>query len=157
MSENSLDNVKCIARVWRLTKKQKELFKALMGREISSNLRRVCSNGYMISLLYKKEIGNLYEAVKCNLNDGDLVSVTRNMDMQATKEDDPIKLLALLIDEQKRLMEAYEALIPHLDQGSEAALACRQHVDELGEIRYTLLEELALASPESTSAYSSVA
>jgi hypothetical protein len=157
MSENSQDIVKCVARVWRLNKKQEALFRGIMGREISANLRRACSNGYMISILNKKEIGNLYEALKCNLNDGDLASITRSITDQEMKEEDPIKLLAELVEEQNRLKRAYEALIPYLDEGSEAAYACQRHVEELCEIQYTLVEELSSTSPDTALEYPSVA
>jgi hypothetical protein len=147
MSEDSRNIVKCVARVWRLIKKQQELFRLLMGLNIPATLRKTCSNGYMISLLYKKEIGELYESVKCNLNDGDLASITASKNDQEAQEENLIKLLSQLIEQQKRLIHAYEELHLHLDEGSEADMACSRHREELTDFCQALSEELAASAP----------
>jgi hypothetical protein len=148
MSENSENIVKCIARVWRLIKKQEELFRSLMTLEIPAHLRKTCSNGFMISLLHKKEMGNLYESVKCSLTDGELASITKTNINQDFDDTDQAKLLCQLVEEQKRLICAYEELTSNLDGYQEAALACETHAEECERIGSVLCQELLLTDKD---------
>ncbi|KQS30945.1 hypothetical protein [Dyadobacter sp. Leaf189] len=157
MSESSRDIVKCTARVWRLIKKQEELFRSVMGLEISAALRKTCSNGFMISLLYKKEMGALYESVKCNLNDGDLASITRSKNDDSMDADNLAGLLSDLIRGEQQLISAYELLLSHIDEDSEAALACHAHISQLASLSHTLAAELTEFSDDTQDAYTSVA
>ncbi len=111
----------------------------------------------MISLVYKKEIGELYETVKCNLNDGDLASITKSKNDREVDGEDLAKLLSQLIEEQKILINAYEPLLAHLDEESEAALACQAHITQLAELGDMLAEEFAETAEDTAASYPSVA
>lgn len=134
--------VRCIARIWRMYKKQESLFRSAMGIDMSARLRRICSNGYMMSLLFKKDVGNMYESVKSILEDGELASITRSADDIAPDFADQQRLLAQLASHQQVILEEYKALLPQLDQESEAARACAEHMDKLSFLENSLSKEV---------------
>lgn len=134
--------VKCIARIWRMYKRQESLFRSAMGLDMSSRLRRICSNGYMMSLLFKKDVGCIYESVKSNLDDGELSSITRSVDDFGDNMVDRYELLSEIALHQQVILEEYRALLPHLDHDSDAARACSEHIDKLSSLETSLVKEV---------------
>lgn len=149
--------VKCIARIWRLYKKQESMFRSAMGLDVPSRLRRICSNGYMMSLLFKKDVGSMYESVKSSLEDGELSSITRSADDIDPDFADHQRLLAQLASHQQKILEEYRALLPQLDQGSEAAIACAEHIDKLTILENSLSREAEGFSDGTVDSYIHVA
>lgn len=135
--------VKCVARIWRMYKRQEALFRSAMGLDTSSRIRRICSNGYMMSLLFKKDVGSMYESVKSNLDDGELSSITRSTDDFDTDAVNQHELLVALASHQQVILEEYRALLPHLDQDSDAARACSEHIDKLSVLESSLVKEVS--------------
>lgn len=123
-------------------KKQESLFRSAMGLDTSSRLRRICSNGYMMSLLFKKDVGSMYESVKSVLDDGELASITRSVDDFDPDAVDQQELLLKIASHQQVLLEEYRALMPHLDQDSDAARACSEHIDKLSVLESSLVKEV---------------
>ncbi|WP_353721072.1 hypothetical protein [Dyadobacter sp. 676] len=134
--------VRCVARIWRMYKRQESLFRSAMGLDTTSRLRRICSNGYMMSLLFKKDVGSMYESVKSNLDDGELSSITRSADDFDADSVSQYELLSEIASQQQVILEEYRALLPHLDQDSDAARACAEHIDKLSVLESSLVKEV---------------
>ncbi|MGV3600840.1 MAG: hypothetical protein ACO1N1_06520 [Dyadobacter fermentans] len=149
--------VKCIARIWRMYKRQESLFRSAMALDMSSKLRRICSNGYMMSLLFKKDVGSMYESVKSNLDDGELASITRSVDELDAEMVDRYELLTEIATHQQVMLEEYRALLPHLDQDSDAARACSEHIDKLSTLENWLIKEVSSLPDERQEDFSHVA
>jgi hypothetical protein len=150
------DIIQCVARIWRMYKKQESLFRSAMMLCTSCKLRRVFSNGYMMSVLFKKDLGSMYESVKSNLEDGELSSITRADDfhMDHTSEHE---LLAQISSQQEIMLEEYRKLMARLDKDSEAARACDEHIEKLASLEGLLAKELDRHSTGELENYSSVA
>ncbi len=78
--EHSKQIVRELAKTWRMCKKQENLFKIWMSLENSCSLRKACGKGNMIFLIFRKEIGLIYDDLKCNLLDADLNNVNISSD-----------------------------------------------------------------------------
>lgn len=149
--------VKCMARIWRMYKRQESLFRSAMGLDMSSRLRRICSNGYMMSLLFKKDVGSMYESVKSNLDDGELSSITRSVDEFDGQTVDRYELLLEIASHQQVILQEYQALLPHLDHDSDAARACSEHIDKLSILESSLVKEVNSLPDERKEDFSYVA
>ncbi|SDE45228.1 hypothetical protein SAMN04487996_10586 [Dyadobacter soli] len=149
--------VKCMARIWRMYKRQESLFKSAMGLDMSSKLRRICSNGYMMSLLFKKDVGSMYESVKSVLDDGELSSITRSVDEFDDQLMDHYALLSQITTHQQVMLQEYQALLPHLDHDSDAARACSEHIDKLSFLESSLAKEVSILPGERKEDFSFVA
>lgn len=123
-------------------KRQESLFRSAMGLDMSSRLRRICSNGYMMSLLFKKDVGCMYESVKSVLDDGELSSITRSTDEFDDQMADRYELLSQITSHQQVMLQEYQALLPHLDYDSDAARACSEHIDKLSILESSLVKEV---------------
>nr|WP_295926740.1 hypothetical protein [uncultured Dyadobacter sp.] len=154
---NEVKNVtQCIARIWRMYKKQEALFRSAMGLNTSSTLRKICSTGYMMSLLFKKDVDSMYESVKNNLDDGELASITRTDDSLLDSIGE-YELLLKISEQQEMLLGEYKALLSKLDKDSEAARACDEHIEKLAGLENSLARELGTHPASKLKSYSSVA
>lgn len=149
--------VKCIARIWRMYKRQESLFRSAMALDLPSRLRRICSNGYMMSLLFKKDVGSIYESVKSVLDDGELSSITRSADEPGDQIPDPHGLLSQISSHQQMMLQEYQALLPHFDHDSDAARACSEHIEKLLNLESSLMKEAGSLPDEREEDFSYVA
>jgi hypothetical protein len=149
--------VKCVARIWRMYKRQESLFRSAMGLDLPSRLRRICSNGYMMSLLFRKDVGSIYESVKSVFDDGELSSITRSLDESGDQLADRHGLLSEIASHQQMMLQEYQALLPQLDQDSDAARACSEHIDKLSSLESTLVKEVGSLPDERKEDFSYVA
>jgi Ca2+-binding EF-hand superfamily protein len=145
-----------VARIWRMYKRQESLLRSAMGICTSCKLRRVFSNGYMMSLLFKKDLGSMYESVKSNLDDGELSAITR-ADDDASDHSSEYELLTQINLQQEAMLEEYRKLLSRLDKDSEAARACEEHIEKLATLEGVLAKELDAGSAGQMGNYSSVA
>jgi len=146
-----------MARIWRMYKRQESLFRSAMSLDMSSRLRRICSNGYMMSLLFKKDVGSMYESVKSVLDDGELSSITRSVDDFDDRAVDHFELLSEIALHQQVLLQEYQALLPQLDHDSDAARACSEHIDKLSVLESSLVKEVSTLPNEQEGDFSYVA
>jgi hypothetical protein len=155
---NDIKEIKqCIARLWRLYKRQECLFRSAMGLNTSFKLRKIFSNGYMMALLFRKDVDAMYQSMKSTLNDGDLSNIVRSTDEFETDSASEREVLAELSSQQQIILEAYRELISRLDDGSEAALCCDEHIEQLSGLEHSLGKELDNCGLEQSQDYSSVA
>lgn len=152
-----IDITKSITRLWRLYKQQESLFRLGMSLNTSFELRKVFSSGYMMTLLFKKDIDAMYQTIKNNLRDGDLSSIVRNMDGFDPESANEQEVLSMLASQQQMILEAYRQLMSKLDHGSEAAHCCDEHIERLSHFESVLSRELEERLSEEPQSYFSVA
>lgn len=148
---------KCIARLWRLYKRQESLFRSAMKLDTSNKMRKVFSNGYMMTLLFRKDVDSMYESTKSILHDGDLSSIVRSMDEFDPEEANEMRVISELATQNQIMMEVYEQLLSGLDNGSEAALRCDEHIEKLSGLGNVLEKELEVYRYSDDQDYFSVA
>jgi Ca2+-binding EF-hand superfamily protein len=110
----------------------------------------------MMSLLFKKDLGSMYESVKSNLDDGELSAITR-ADDDASDHSSEYELLTQINLQQEAMLEEYRKLLSRLDKDSEAARACEEHIEKLATLEGVLAKELDAGSAGQMGNYSSVA
>jgi hypothetical protein len=133
---------KCVARLWRLYKKQQSLFQSAMALDLSFKLRGLFSNGYMMTLLFRKDVDLMYELLKDNLYDGDLSSIIRSNESFDPDLANQQEVLTALIAQQQNILDVYEQLLPQIDGDSEAAFYCDEHIEKLFCLEQALKKEL---------------
>lgn len=99
----------------------------------------------------------MYESVKSNLDDGELASITRSVDEFDAEMVDRYELLTEIATHQQVMLEEYRALLPHLDQDSDAARACSEHIDKLSTLENWLIKEVSSLPDERQEDFSHVA
>ena len=110
-------------------------------------------------MLFKKEIGQVYELLKCNFSDGDLSSITRSEDEWNPEKSCQATILSMLVEEQNHLIEFYEMVIAQLWEDSELSALCYDHLGQLKELNKLLNMEnnLIKKAPPHNEQYGSVA
>ena len=68
--ENGKEIVKQVVKIWRLFKTQQAALTVAMRQDISFEMRNLLSRDYMICMVIKKEMANLYDSLKCCMRDG---------------------------------------------------------------------------------------
>jgi hypothetical protein len=139
---NGNEMVRCIARIWRMYKKQELLLRSVMSLDTSYKLRKICSHGYLTTVLFKKDVGNIYDSMKSSLDDGDLGSITvSGPDVEQISKDQRAIFSEIALRHDSLLKE-YSQLLQVIDEHEEIAYSCRGHIDKLTLLRDSLVNEL---------------
>jgi hypothetical protein len=154
---NGREIIRCVAKIWRMYKKQELLFRSVMSLDTSYRLRRICSHGYLTTLLFKKDVGNLYESVKSCLEDGELGSITVSGPDTAQIVKDQATVFSEITLRQEALLQEYNHLLSAIDDEGETAIYCREHMDRLSYLKESLERELEKLPKQETESLISVA
>ncbi|WP_291041875.1 hypothetical protein [Dyadobacter sp. 50-39] len=146
--ENIKPIVQQVIKIWRLHKTLQLTLKVAMRQEIPFRLRTVLSRDYMVVSVLKKEMANLYDALKCCMQDACITrpdtKATMVMDVKGN-----VKLaLNKIVNVHRQIITEYEALFG-LAEGSNLNLSLlRQHrkqmatmTDDLTDLSKVLLPE----------------
>ncbi|HEV7379524.1 MAG TPA: hypothetical protein VGN64_07005 [Dyadobacter sp.] len=139
---NGGDIVGCIARIWRMYKKQELLLRSVMSLDTSYKLRKICSHGYLTTVLFKKDVGNIYDSMKSSLDDGELGSITVIGPDPDQISKDQRTVFSEIAMRHESLLKEYTHLLRAMDDEGEIALSCRGHIDKLTLLRDSLVTEL---------------
>jgi len=141
-SRNLLVNV---ARLWRMLNKSESFYKAIMGIEELGAIRKLCSQGHMTSVLFKKELCSVYDYNRCYLHDPDLnhSSVDVNVDQILTNRKNPDVIIYLIIEQYDKMLECYKNVLIHLDEQSNLAKLLNEHMDVLSNRKELLYNEIS--------------
>lgn len=127
--------VRRISRIWRMHKRRESLYKLAMNMEVTAQVRKICSVGYMSTLLFKKEIASLYEDIKCSLTDGDLNSITRSEDYDGMAEStDWTNIVRLIRTHQENIVAEYRTFLHAVDLEILTAAMMNDHIGKLNEL-----------------------
>ncbi|MCE6992959.1 hypothetical protein [Dyadobacter sp. CY323] len=155
--DSTREIVKSVSRIWRIYNRQEPLFHAAMRLDMSYRCRCLLGKGFMVYALFKKDIGRIYEEVKCTLNDGELASIVRSTEDLYPDEQDRNAFISGLLAGQEDLCESYETLLSHLDPESAAAVICSGHLEKLTELARNLADYNQRLSKQEPQVQASVA
>jgi hypothetical protein len=138
--------VKYVSRVWRIYKRQKPLFQSAMRSQMPCRCRYLLGKRYMVYALFKKDIGRIYEEVKCAFNEGELASIVRSTDQPDLDQEDRNAYISKLLRGQQDLYEPYQALLSQIDNDRAATQICSGHLEKLAELAESLAHYKARVS-----------
>lgn len=144
--ENIREVTRSIARIWRLHKTRESLYRLAMRITDLGSCRKICSLGYINSVLFRNEISAIYDCCKCNLEDGNLSSIVISDPSDNFKEAEKMQVFLTLIETQDRIISAYHILSQELDSGSEQTFLMTDHVHKLTELNQLLEKEIRNSS-----------
>lgn len=145
--ENVKAIVKQVVKIWRLYKMQQLILTVAMRQEIPFRLRKLLSRDYMICSLLKKELANLYDALKCCMRDG---CITRpETDPMEIMHVDPNAEVAIadIVQLHRQIIEEYETLLGLIQGSNINAGMIQQHCKQVSRLTHDLSAH-ALAAPE---------
>lgn len=146
--EHSKEIVKELAKTWRMCKKQENLFKSWMSVDYSDALRKTCGHGNMIFLIFRKEIGRIYDDLKCNLQDADLNNVNISFDsgFNLQSKDMQAKLILLHLNNIK---DQCLYLIKNFELYKEYEYIFKDYTNQITEVSKSIESELiTILQPE---------
>lgn len=156
--ENPSEIVRYVSRIWRIYKRQESLCHAAMRQEIPCRFRCQLGHVLMLSMLFRGEIGSIYDQVKCNLNDGDLGSIVRSNDNDLSSGQHPCNTyISEIVAGQQQLIEVYHNLVCELGDSHEAVEICKGHVEKLSEYTRNIAVQSERLAQNERAVYVSVA
>ena len=156
--EESSELAKCVSRIWRIYKRQEYLCRSLMRLEIPCRFRCQLGCGYIRYILFRKDLSEIYDQVKCLINDGELSSIVLSNDYHLSAgEHHCSAYIAKLVTGQKELLDTYQTLVCKLDRYTEASDICLGHLEKLSEYSQSLAVQREHFAQSEPAIYFSVA
>ena len=147
--ENLHQFVSDIVRLWSLHQYRESLYKQAMTLENLGPLRRACSQGYMISILFKKEILWIYDQVKSTLDDGDIQTCKMRQGLHTIifSSEDEVSITDMILEQEYKTIRLYKSLLSNINLTHEASEILSEHLDKLNDINFSLVNQLAAKRP----------
>lgn len=134
-----------IVSLWGIHQYREDLYKRTLSIHDLGSLRRVCSQGYTSSLLYKKEVQWVYDFSKRTLDDGDIHQYMSKKDL-FTKEftaENKSFLLRKIVELESRTIKLYQSLLAQANLGYDAVSILSDHLSKVSDIKNKLNKELS--------------
>lgn len=134
-----------IAKLWNTHQQRENLYKQTMTLDNLGSLRKLCSQGFMVSLLFKKEINWIYDQIKCTLSEGDIAkrNVIQGSNMLTVSSENELIMTNQLLEQEDKTIKMYKALLSDRDITYEAKLILTEHLNTLVDMHYSLKKEIA--------------
>lgn len=134
--------VRCLATLWKKHKERELLYLTAMKIADIGNLRKTFSQGYMIALLFQKEINAMYDSLRCSLDDASLCkSCTKHLTQQIHRISTNQDVSLILSQLESETLTCYEEAYRHIEIYLEEAQLINEHISRLQELRAVLLQE----------------
>ncbi|WP_234604314.1 hypothetical protein [Dyadobacter chenwenxiniae] len=141
--ENVKEIVQQVVKIWRLFKTQQLALTAAMRQDISYDMRNLLSRDYMICLVIKKEMANLYDSLKCCMRDA---CITRNQQAHSPIVNDDVSMaVKQIVNVHQQIIREYRILLDLIRDTSINAAMLHQHLDQLEK----MTEDLSAQSESS--------
>ncbi|MCF0064570.1 hypothetical protein MUK70_05130 [Dyadobacter chenwenxiniae] len=141
--ENVKEIVQQVVKIWRLFKTQQLALTAAMRQDISYDMRNLLSRDYMICLVIKKEMANLYDSLKCCMRDA---CITRNQQAHSPIVNDDVSMaVKQIVNVHQQIIREYRILLDLIKDTSINAAMLHQHLDQLEK----MTEDLSAQSESS--------
>ncbi len=142
--ENLPAFVSGIVRLWNLNQYRSDLYQQAMTLENVGSLRRICSHGYISSLLFKKEIQWVYDGLKCSLMDGDISKnqPLREKPQGISERTDKLSLAGILRRQEQKTIRIYHKLMSAVPLSKDISEILADHLYKLKDIDIQLNKEL---------------
>lgn len=125
--ENVKPIVKQAIKIWRLYKTLQLTLTVAMRQEIPFRLRKLLSRDYMVCSVLKKEMANLYDSLKCCMQDACITRPdTRSimvMDVKANVE----LSVGKIVQVHRQIIAEYETLFALMEGSNLELPLLRQH------------------------------
>lgn len=133
-----------IVRLWNLNQYREDLYRQAMTLEHVGSLRRICSHGYISSLLFKKEIQWVYDGLKSSLIDGD---ISRKLSKTALPRlmfsgTDKLSLAGILRKQEQKTIRIYNKLLSGMNPSKDVKEILSDHLHKMKDIDIQLNKEL---------------
>lgn len=134
-----------IAKLWNTHQQRENLYKQTMILDNLGPLRKLCSQGYMVSLLFKKEVSWIYDQIKCSLTEGDISKgiANHNLPNLVISSDNPLLITKMLMEQEDKTIKLYKSLLTEDDITYDANQILIEHLDKLSDIHLFLKKEVA--------------
>ncbi len=134
-----------IAKLWNTHQQRENLYKQTMTLDNLGPIRKLCSQGYMVSLLFKKEVSWIYDQIKCTLSEGDISKGIANYNLPnlVISSDDQVLVTKMLLEQEDKTIKMYKSLLAERDITYDAKLILIEHLDKLNDIYLYLKKEVA--------------
>ena len=144
-----MENVKAIVtqvmKIWRLYKTQQLTLKAAMRLEIPFGLRKLLSRDFMICSLLKKEMANLYDALKCCMLDTCITRPETKMANVIREDGNLITTLATIERLHQQIYTEYEILLELVKNSNLNLRIIHQHQKEMNKMASELSEQILMS------------
>ncbi|MCF0057060.1 hypothetical protein [Dyadobacter sp. CY356] len=133
-----------IAKLWNTHRQRENLYKQTMTLDNLGSIRKFCSQGYMVSLLFKKEISWIYDQIKCTLSEGDISGGIENYNLPnlVISSDNQFSVIKMLMEQEDKTIKMYKSLLADKDISYDAKLTFTEHIDRLNDIYLFLKNEV---------------
>ena len=133
-----------IVNLWSIHHYREDLYKRTLAMHDLGPMRRVFSQGYTSSLLYKKEVQWLYDFSKCTLYDGDIhqYPITLELDGNDPNPQEKPFLIRKIMKLEAKTIKVYQSLLGQPNLGYDAAAILSDHLAKLNDINNKLRKEL---------------
>jgi hypothetical protein len=134
-----------VAKLWNIHQQRENLYKQTMTLENLGPLRKLCSQGYMVSILFKKEINWIYDQIKCTLSEGDISkrNVNQNINPLSISSDNESIMTNQLIEQEEKIIKMYKLLLNDRDITYEAEQILNEHLHKLADLHRMLIKAVA--------------
>jgi hypothetical protein len=137
--EERKELVNNLAALWKKHKEREVLYLAAMKIEDLGTLRKVCSQGYSISLLFQREIRNIYDTFRCSFDDVDLCKhCTKHLKPMLEALDTTCSATSVLAFQENETLKQYTVALSYLDETSDEGKMMLEHISLLKELNTQL-------------------
>ncbi|SKB78495.1 hypothetical protein [Dyadobacter psychrophilus] len=132
--ENVKQIVKQVIKIWRLFKAQQSALTVAMRQDIPFEMRNLLSRDYMICLVIKKEMANLYDSLKCCMRDGCITRPDNYNDDIAVLSDDVGMAFDKIVNMHQQIAIEYRILLDLIKDTSINATILHQHLNQIDKM-----------------------
>jgi hypothetical protein len=136
--ENVKAIVKQVVKIWRLYKTQQLTLTVAMRQEIPFQLRKLLSRDYMICSLLKKEMADLYDALKCCMRDACIQRPDANAVMVVNVDGNADLAVGKIVSVHKQIIAEYETLLALVEGSNINTSILQQHRKQMEKMTQEL-------------------
>ena len=144
--ENVNAIVKQVVKIWRLYKMQQLVLTVAMRQDIPFRLRKLLSRDYMICSVLKKELANLYDALKCCMGDSCITRPDTRPIMIVNIDGNTGMAMQNIVSVHRQIIAEYETLLNLVKGSNINALILQQHRKQVA----SLTDDLAAHSRQAS-------
>jgi len=147
--ENGKEIVKQVVKIWRLFKTQQAALTVAMRQDISFEMRNLLSRDYMICIVIKKEMANLYDSLKCCMRDGCITRPDELHTDMAVPSDDVNMAFNKIVHMHQQIVTEYRILLDLIKDTSINATILHQHLNQIDKMSEDLSAQSKSSQMES--------
>ncbi|GGH31308.1 hypothetical protein GCM10007423_20090 [Dyadobacter endophyticus] len=146
--ENLKPIVKQVIKIWRLYKTLQLTLTLAMRHEIPFRMRKLLSRDYMICSVLKKEMANLYDALKCCMQDVCITRPDTGATMVVDVKGNVELAMGKIVNVHRQIIAEYETLFALVDGSNLNLSLLRQHRKQMAQMTDDLSAQSERLEPE---------